>query len=94
MPDNERTTHLQWEQLEDDRDIQTQRGVRDKHVSIHRAKVPGGWLVAAVAKYEVKRKFKQLSGDHDYDVDVGSGMGSTFVPDPDHAWDPKDFLGS
>ena len=82
---------LKWEKLEDSHARRTEKGVREERVYIHRAKVLGGWLVKSIATYEMQRKFKQESGEYDFEAGAGVGMGITFVPDPDHAWNPADY---
>ena len=51
----------------------------------YRLKVPGGWLVRST---ETRREFFQTPGVGG-GLGVGVGSGLTFLPDANHAWDPK-----
>ncbi|HQK99447.1 MAG TPA: hypothetical protein PK090_01675 [Smithellaceae bacterium] len=55
-----------WERLKD----------IDPHVQTSRLKVPGGWLVRSVVKYDTAEG-------------TGCAVDQTFVSDPNHDWDLK-----
>lgn len=51
---------------------------------LRRTPAIGGWLVESV-RYEKKENFD--------DIEIGYGVGLTFVPDPEHKWEliEKDY---
>lgn len=83
---------LSWQKLESIHQTKTGKGVRDEDLVVQRAKVFGGWLVRCRGVYEMQRKYKGIDGQLDYEASAGMGVGITFVPDPDHEWDPADYI--
>jgi hypothetical protein len=64
---------LKWELLAGSVANNSQRATPPSR--IHRSKIPGGWLVET---------YRRSTGNS---ATISSGVGLTFVPDPDHKWD-------
>ncbi len=91
-PDFEGKTILSWQKLEGVHQTTAGKGLRDEDLVVQRAKVFGGWLVRCLGIYELQRKYKGTDGQLDYEASAGMGVGITFVPDPEHAWNPTDYV--
>ena len=85
-------TFLTWQKLKGVHQTKQGKGVRDEALVVQRAKTFGGWLVRSLGTYEVQRKYDAGDGKKDYEASAGMGVGLTFVPDPNHEWDPREFV--
>lgn len=61
----------------------------DNSFFIARAKVLGGWLVFQSWDKSFKER---VPGNPASAGGLGIGTGLAFVPDPDHKWNPDDYL--
>lgn len=84
-------TLLSWQKLEGVHQIKSGKEVRDEDLVMQRAKVFGGWLVRCLGIYELQHKYDMGDGQTDYEASAGMGVGLTFVPDPNHEWNPVDY---
>lgn len=58
---------VKWEELDQ----------LDGYGELHRAKVPGGWIVRQLVDYKVKNQEEDIN---DFSISI------TFYPDPKHEW--------